>query len=393
MEKEIVLSAEQLCKTYQKNNKEKIVALDQLSFDLYQGEILGIIGNNGAGKSTLLKVLSQITPPSSGRVEYDGVLTSIIEVGTGFHPDLSGKDNVYLSANLLRQSNQEIDQFYDEIVDFSGLAEFMDMPIKHYSSGMYLRLAFAVAFYSKIDILLLDEVIAVGDVSFRRKCYEKIRTLKASGVAIILVSHSMDSITQFCDRCLWLENGKMKSIDVAMQVVEKYQEQSLQSNNTLRNKDQSKQNLSFQPISNEFLSIHKISINALGKPKGAPIDLEDEIEISLFCEKHKSAHSFEVIYSVTNTNDVKVLIDSYGLRKEYKANSMEKGEYHVRCTIPGGLLNRGIYLLGLTIGKDTDYVYDVPNIAQFRVQVGESAYDQQIASIIRPQLQWNIDKT
>ena len=200
---QVILSVDSLTKTFQKNGSD-FVALSDISFELNKGEILGVIGRNGAGKSTLLKVLSQITAPTSGEISYEGELTSIIEIGTGFHADLSGEENVYLSAMLHGYSKSEIKEVYHQIVEFSGLQEFMQLPIKHYSSGMYLRLAFSVAFHSKISILLLDEVIAVGDTDFKRKCYSKLKELKARGTAIILASHHLELIVEHCDRCLFI---------------------------------------------------------------------------------------------------------------------------------------------------------------------------------------------
>ena len=228
-ENQSILSVDSLTKEFQKDGKP-LLALDQVSFDLNQGEVLGVIGRNGAGKSTLLKVLSQITAPSSGEVSYEGQLTSIIDIGTGFHADLSGEENIFLSALLLGYAKNEIKDLYDQIVDFSGLQDFMNMPVKHYSSGMYLRLAFSIAFHSRISILLLDEVIAVGDTDFKRKCYAKIKELRARGVAIILVSHHLELIVEQCDRCILLDDGKILSEGEPLDIVNKYYE--IVENNT-----------------------------------------------------------------------------------------------------------------------------------------------------------------
>ena len=222
-ENQPIMTIDALTKTFQKEGKP-LYALNNVSFRLNKGEVLGVIGRNGAGKSTLLKVLSQITSPSSGEIVYEGQLTSIIDIGTGFHADLSGEENIYLSAQLLGYSRKEIKELYDQIVDFSGLHDFMQMPVKHYSSGMYLRLAFSIAFHSKISILLLDEVIAVGDTDFKRKCYAKIKELKARGVAIILVSHHLELIVEQCDRCLLLDDGEVLLKGNPLDVVNRYYE-------------------------------------------------------------------------------------------------------------------------------------------------------------------------
>ena len=222
MDDTVILRAENLKKVYDIGDGKKIAALDAISFELHKGEILGIIGSNGAGKSTLLKVLSRITGLTSGEITYTGTLTSIIDIGTGFHPDLSGRENVLLSTGLLNPSNKLPTARYQQIVAFSGLSEFMEMPVKQYSSGMYLRLAFSIAFHTAIDILLLDEVIAVGDNTFRKKCYDKIRELKQQGVGIILVSHNMETIIEFSDRCLFLNNGKVVQNGEPYSIVERY---------------------------------------------------------------------------------------------------------------------------------------------------------------------------
>lgn len=184
-------------------------ALKGVSFDVYHGEKVGIIGRNGAGKSTLLKILSRLVYPTEGEVRIRGRVTSLLEVGTGFNQNLSGRDNIYLNASLHGLERREIDQVFDDIVDFSGIGSFLDTPVKRYSSGMYMRLAFAVAAHLDPDILMLDEVLAVGDMAFQQKCLKRVEGLTSEGRTILFVSHSMDAVTRFCDRCIWLEHGKI----------------------------------------------------------------------------------------------------------------------------------------------------------------------------------------
>ena len=185
------------------NNEESILwALKDVNFEVKEGEVLGIIGKNGAGKSTLLKILSRITLPTGGRAELRGRVSSLLEVGTGFHPELTGRENVYLNGTILGMSKKEIDSKFDEIVDFSGIEKFIDTPVKRYSSGMAVRLAFAVAAHIEPEILLIDEVLAVGDLRFQQKCLGKIKEISGQGRTIIFVSHNMPSITSLCKRCL-----------------------------------------------------------------------------------------------------------------------------------------------------------------------------------------------
>ena len=184
-------------------------ALQNVTFDINQGDRVGIIGRNGAGKSTLLKILSRITPPTKGRVEISGRLASLLEVGTGFHGDLSGRENIYLNGSILGMSKHEIDRKFDEIVAFAEVEQFLDTPVKRYSSGMYVRLAFAVAAHLEPEILIVDEVLAVGDAAFQKKCIGKMKDVSNGGRTILFVSHSMASIQNLCDKCLYLKNGEM----------------------------------------------------------------------------------------------------------------------------------------------------------------------------------------
>ena len=187
---------------------ETFWALKDISFEVKRGDIVGVIGRNGAGKSTLLKVLSRITEPTTGRVEIHGRIGSLLEVGTGFHPDLSGRDNVYINGAILGMSHREIARKFDEIVAFAEVEKFIDTPVKRYSSGMYLRLAFAVAAYLQTEVLIVDEVLAVGDTQFQKKCLGKMQEASSKeGRTVLFVSHSMSAITQLCSRAILLQNG------------------------------------------------------------------------------------------------------------------------------------------------------------------------------------------
>lgn len=393
-EKAPILSVNSLTKTYQKDG-EVFHALNGVSFDLKKGEILGVIGRNGAGKSTLLKVLSKITGVTDGEILYFGTLKSIIEIGTGFHPDLSGKENVKLNAQLLGIPWNEFKPSYNDLVEFSGLDDFMDMPVKHYSSGMYLRLAFSIAFHSKIDILLLDEVLAVGDASFRRKCYHKIRDLRDAGTSIIFVSHHMEPIMSFCDRCLWIEDGRVRVIGRTMDTVENYLEfienQEGKVRGAITNNVQQSP-IDYSKLTTSILSVRSISVYADGKGRNEEILTSDEIIIEMICEKRIDPHSFEIIYTVFNINNVRVLTDSYGLRMDYSQPIMKKGEYRVVCRIPSYLLNRGVYSVNMVITQSREYIGEFPAVFRFKVGVSnEDLYGYEISSIIRPQLNWDID--
>jgi len=205
-----------------KGSDESFWALKEVNFALSQGETLGIIGRNGSGKSTLLKILSQITKPTTGRVSLYGRVASLLEVGTGFHPDLTGRENIYLNGSFLGMTRKEISLKLDEIIDFAGIAPFIETPVKHYSSGMYMRLAFAVAAHLEAEILLVDEVLAVGDLSFQQKCLGKMNDLTQDGRTVLFVSHDLGAVNTLCKEAIWLDRGCIQQRGLAVEVIQAY---------------------------------------------------------------------------------------------------------------------------------------------------------------------------
>ncbi len=196
-----------------KGNSEYVWALRDINFEVKQGEILGIIGRNGAGKSTLLKILSRTTTPTTGSVKIKGRVASLLEVGTGFHPELSGRDNIFLNGAILGMTKREISRKFDEIVDFSGVERYIDTPVKRYSSGMYVRLAFGVAAHLEPEILIVDEVLAVGDAEFQKKCLGKMKDVSGKdGRTVLFVSHNMTAMNSLCDTVIYMRNGKVQQI-------------------------------------------------------------------------------------------------------------------------------------------------------------------------------------
>src|SRR5215475_8091156 len=202
---------------------EKFWALKDVSLEVREGEVLGLIGRNGAGKTTLLKILSRITQPTTGWAEIHGRVGSLLEVGTGFHPELTGRENTFLSGAILGMSKAEIARKFDEIVAFAELEKFIDTPVKHYSSGMYVRLAFAVAAHLEPEILLVDEVLAVGDINFQKKCLGKMGDVARAGRTVVLVSHQMNQMRRLCDRVVWVDGGAIRMIGAAHEVVSAYE--------------------------------------------------------------------------------------------------------------------------------------------------------------------------
>lgn len=206
-----------------KQTKKELWALKNVSFKVRRGETLGIVGPNGAGKSTVLKLIAGVTQPSKGKIIVNGKVSPLIELGAGFHPELTGRENIYLNGSILGLKRTEIDKKFKSIVDFAELWDFIDTPIKFYSSGMYMRLGFSIAISVEPEILLIDEILAVGDASFQKKCLEKMNEFKKNKVTIVFVSHNLGAIKDFCQRAIWLERGKIKEEGEPEKVITAYQ--------------------------------------------------------------------------------------------------------------------------------------------------------------------------
>ena len=218
----------------QKGISDLVYSLQDLNFEIQQGDAVGIIGRNGAGKSTLLKILSRVTTPTTGKINIKGRVASLLEVGTGFHPELTGRDNIYLNGAILGMRKREIDRKFDEIVDFSGVERYIDTPVKRYSSGMYVRLAFAVAAHLESEILIVDEVLAVGDAEFQKKCLGKMGDIsKGEGRTVLFVSHNMAAIQNLCEKVIFLRNGLIDSFNLQSEVINKYMNEGVLNLNNI----------------------------------------------------------------------------------------------------------------------------------------------------------------
>lgn len=213
---------ESLLSFLKRNHKEKRMVLNGVSLSIKRGEAVALIGVNGSGKSTLLKLMTKIIYPNKGKIDIKGKLTSLLELGAGFHPDFSGRENIYFNASIFGLTKKEIDQRLDRIIEFSELGEHIDNPVRTYSSGMYMRLAFSIAINVDADILLIDEILAVGDQHFQEKCLNKMDELRKEGKTMVLVTHSMDQVKQLCNRAVWLSDGKIKEDGDVSSVIDKY---------------------------------------------------------------------------------------------------------------------------------------------------------------------------
>jgi lipopolysaccharide transport system ATP-binding protein len=320
-------------------------ALRDVSFEIARGEALGIIGKNGAGKSTLLKVLSRITAPSAGVVRTKGRIASLLEVGTGFHPDLTGRENVFLNGAILGMSRQEIRGKFDEIVDFSGVEAFIDTPVKRYSSGMYVRLAFAVAAQLEPDIFILDEVLAVGDAAFQRKCLGKMGQAAHQGRAVLFVSHNMVAVQSLCSRALLLVDGTTRALGSSRDVVPQYL--ALSVHDSPADSERSWPDVTLAP-GNDVVRVTSVRVRAgLEDAPHGLITMETPISIEVGYCRMTAGTTFHLTFVLVNETEVMVLTTATG------ACPARVGHYRSRCTIPGNILNSGSYRLRLMYVEDS----------------------------------------
>ena len=385
-----------------KAGEESIIALEDVSFELKKGDVLGVIGRNGAGKSTLLKILAGILQPSKGEVTYKGRLVSILELGAGFHPDLTGAENVFLNGSLLGLSKKEINTRFDAIVAFSGIQESIHQPVKYYSNGMYLRLAFAVFTHLDLDILLLDEVMAVGDAIFRQKSYNQISELSNSGTTIILVSHNPHEIKDLCNKCIWFEAGKVAAFGNTAAVVDQYLEKSFLIDEPENSNTDSEKEDNFLVWPDGFsikeeIVLYRFGIKASTHPPATPISLTDDLEITVEFEKLNDHHSIEFTICILSFYSTWVLVDSYGIYDKFHRQVLRKGNYICKCTIPAGVLNFGVYQLGFLVAKDEKLIYQIPGLLNFKIDFTTAPgmkkhLAKEVASIIKPMGNWEIER-
>ncbi|MHA6249054.1 ABC transporter ATP-binding protein [Pontibacter sp. CAU 1760] len=327
----------------QQDEVDSLWALNDVSFDVKKGESLGVIGDNGSGKSTLLKIISRIVVPTNGKVMGNGKVSSLLEVGTGFDNELTGRENIYLSGYILGMGREEIRQKFDEIVEFSGIERFIDTPVKRYSSGMYVRLAFAVAAHLEPDILIVDEVLAVGDTDFQKKCLGKMRDIsQTDGRTILFVSHSMQAVNSLCDKALWLHKGTVKHWGNAADVVNKYVS-SIQKHRL----HQAWDNLDDAP-GNDLIRVKSVEIIPHLENPSDMIDIRTPLTVKFKfwnLQDKVNISTRMLLFSYNGECIFNVLSPSVSC---YTAGIME-GE----CTIPGDFLNDGSYYISFNFLKDT----------------------------------------
>jgi lipopolysaccharide transport system ATP-binding protein len=368
---------------------EDLWALKDVSFEVKAGEAIGIIGRNGAGKSTLLKVLSRITEPTSGRAEIHGRIASLLEVGTGFHPELTGRENIYLNGAILGMHRGEIERKFDQIVAFAEIERFLDTPVKRYSSGMYVRLAFAVAAHLEPEILLVDEVLAVGDAAFQKKCLGKMGDVAKEGRTILFVSHNMLAMQSLCQRVVWLDNGQVTKEGEAVQVVSDYLRL-----NTSTMMAQVWDDIETAP-GNDTIRVHRMCVRPEGdsSPDRITMDTPLVIELELWnllpdVRLHTNFHV------LTEDQVVAFSVGSYG-NPEWRQRPWPVGLIKHMCHIPGNLLNSGYHRVSLLVVKDESVViYRLDEVVSFQVldmtKYGVGWYGKS-SGVVRPALKWDIE--
>lgn len=313
-------------------------ALKGVSFDVKRGEVVGIIGRNGAGKSTMLKILARITEPTSGKIAMYGRVASMLEVGTGFNPELTGRENIYLNGAIIGMTKNEINQKFEDIVEFSGVNKFLDTPVKHYSSGMYVRLAFAVAAHLNADILLVDEVLAVGDAEFQKKCLGKMSDLARSGRTVIFVSHNIESVRRLCTKIILLELSKIKFDGPTNKAIDIY----MKTERTLTKK------ILFFKNPELDINIRKIWLTNAENEYINSYQITESPQIWIELEVNKSTNSAEVSIQITNSAGVNIIFSSLSDFNQNKFYKFVPGIYQAHITIDSILLIPDIYSISVT---------------------------------------------
>jgi len=342
----------------QRNRNEEFWALNNIAFEIQQGEVIGFVGRNGAGKSTLLKILTRITAPTTGRVRIKGRVASLLEVGTGFHPELTGRENVFLNGAILGMSKVEIKRKFDEIVDFSGVEKFLDTPVKRYSSGMYVRLAFAVAAHLEPEILIVDEVLAVGDAQFQKKCLGKMQDVSTKdGRTVLFVSHNMVAVQTLCRRAILLSQGEIINDGPVAGVVADYLKES-QGTEIQRQWSEPETG-----PGNDVIRIKRIEVLPENGDAGGVLSMQSPLRIETDYWVIKGGTRSHITYHLSNDQGITVLTTGSD------AATREPGLYRAVCKVPANLLNSGGYFLKLlVVENENKATYEKESIAAFEVQ-------------------------
>ncbi len=369
-----------------KKNKE-FWALRGVSFEVKKGEVIGIMGRNGAGKSTLLKILARITEPTRGTITMHGRVASMLEVGTGFNPELTGRENIYLNGAIIGMTKKEIKAQFTAIVEFSGISKFLDTPVKHYSSGMYVRLAFAVAAHLDSDILLVDEVLAVGDAEFQRKCLRKMTDLARSGRTVIFVSHSSSSIAQLCDKTILIEGGKITAMGKTQTIINKYIN-SLEA-----------RKLAYIHKNNPKQAISLRKVNVVTSSSDNIVYYDEAFKIKIMYDINEPVDNCTVWLALQDSEGLVAFTSSDYDEDESMLGRRTKGSYTSTLEIPGKLLNLSTYTVIVGIVKNSPLVvYAREEVLRFQVALTRESSRTVFLmgprrGVVQPILHWSVTKT
>jgi len=375
-----------------RDHRKEIWALRDVSFEVPEGQVLGIVGRNGAGKTTLLKILTRITTPTEGRAEIRGRVGSLLEVGTGFHPELTGRENVFLNGAVLGMKRREIARKLPDIVEFSGIEQFMDTPVKRYSSGMYVRLAFAVAAHLEPEILLVDEVLAVGDAEFQRRCLGRMEEIGRSGRTVLFVSHNMQAIAQLCDRAVWLEQGRVVGDGSSSEVVARYLQSGYGSGSRWQPPDPER------APGNDLVRLRSVRVVQDGE-EAAAVDVRRPVGIEIgFRVLGRGRPLFPKIKLVDGQGDV--VFNAMDTSPRWREPA-PPGDYLSTAWIPANLLNEGFVTVHVAVcslaAPKLHHHLNVYDAVGFHVQdpgEGDSArglFTGQWKGVVRPLLEWTCE--
>jgi lipopolysaccharide transport system ATP-binding protein len=358
---------------------EEFWALKDVSFEIKVGEIVGLIGRNGAGKSTLLRILSEITEPTEGEAVLNGKVASLLEVGIGFHPELTGRENVYLNGAILGMTRRETRSKFDEIVQFAEVEKFLDTPVKRYSSGMYVRLAFAVAAHLDPDILIIDEVLAVGDLAFQQKCLRKIRSIREQGRTVIIVSHAMATVTALCERAIWLDQGTVRKIGGAVEVVTSYVDEGIVND------------VVWIPRHRDPLEFDYHSVSVIRGDNGAPADsvpADVPVDIVFDFEVKGMLAPGRLLLRLHNEYGEALLTSTSVDGSGHRAHAWTQGRQKMRCRVPGNLLQPGRYAVSVSRPRGAfELLHE--NVVTFTINEQNSLIDRDARDgKIAPLLEW-----
>ena len=351
--------------------RETVQPLDDVSFTVAAGETLGILGRNGAGKSTLLKVLSRITVPTSGVSRTRGRLATLLEVGTGFHPELTGRENVYLNGAILGMSSADTAGRLDDIAEFAGVERFLDTPVKRYSSGMYLRLAFSVAAHLEPDILVVDEVLAVGDAEFQRRCLGRMSDAHEQGRTVVFVSHDLDALLRLCPRALWISEGRLVQDGPARQVADAYLKASLPATGEAAG---------FLPDPQGRLAVHRVCVDSPGAAVQGVVLRGREVTVTFEFEVLEKVPGLDIAVTV-DRRSTRVL--SEGWSDTGALPGFDPGRYRVDVRIPP-VLAVGEYTVGLWFGDAHEQVWAQDVVASFRIEGSDGGHGNRVLELRPP---------